>query len=162
MARRRKGTEMAIAERELTSNDEQDEITNDEPTSITAEKAKRERVDLDTLPDDEKVMISFAVPAGMKKLLNKRGEEAQMSGASWARDQLASVLGYEIPDEFSERTRTGKYSGMTEEEVKAAKAAESKAKRDQVAALLKSLKGNDQLAEMARNAGVDISVLLGK
>lgn len=153
---------MAIAERELTSNDEIENENDEQPTSIVEEKAKRERVDLDTLPDDEKVMISFAVPAGMKKLLNKRGEEAQMSGATWARDQLASVLGYEIPDEFSERTRTGKYSGMSEEEIKAAKAAESKAKRDQVSALLKSLKGNDQLAEMARNAGVDISVLLGK
>lgn len=149
---------MAIAERELTTSDETVSEIEEAPDS---EKAKRERVDLETLAPDAKVMISISVPAGMKLALVKRAEEnGTPIATNYARTLLADALGYEIPDSFLERTRTGKYAGMSDEDIKAAKAADAKAKRDSVAALLKALKSDpSKLAELAAQAGIDVTNL---
>lgn len=158
---------MAIAERELASEQAEDENTNgtpDENPSTTTdgdtEKAKRERVDLDSLPAHEKVQLSIAVPAGLKLALTKMAESQEANFASFVRDHMASIAGYTIPDEFNQKVRAGKYAGMSDEDVKAAKAAEGKAQRDRVKALLTALKSNpDALAEIAAQAGVNVSDL---
>lgn len=140
MARKQKenGT-MAIAERELT--DETQAHDEDAPDS---EKAKRERVDLETLDPNERVTLTIAVPAGMKLALIQAGERQNVSGTSYARDILAQHIEYTIPASFTERTRTSKWA--SEEERKEAYKQKAKSERDRVKMLLARLKENPELA----------------
>lgn len=117
------------------------------------EKQTRKRVDPSTLDPNEKVVLSFHIPAGMRVQLRTEAESAGKSEAQYVRDMVAGQIGYTIPESFNERRgRVGQYSGLSEEEKKAAIKAENDKKRDNVAKLLAAVNagqiGDDVLAAL--------------
>lgn len=142
MARKGKGSTMAVAERDPMVDTQATDDHDDE--DVTSEKAKRERVDLESLDPNERVTLTIAIPAGMKLALAKAGEADSIAASSYARNLLAASIGYYIPSSFLERTRSSKWS--SEEERKEAYKVKSKAQRDQVKAILAALKANPDAA----------------
>jgi len=145
MAPKRKDTEMAVAEREPMVTNESEDETHD------VEKAKRERVDLETLDPNERVTLTIAMPAGMKLAILSKGEEASIAGSAYARDILAHAIEYTIPASFTERTRTSKWA--SEEERKEAYKQKQKSERTRVKNLLAALAQNP---EVAKQLGVEV------
>ncbi len=135
---RKKETTVAIAERELTSETENDEQT--------AEENKRERVDLEALAPHDRVTITISVPAEFKLLVLKQAEEAQTQGAALVRNVLVEHFGYTLPESFTKRTRTTKYSHLSDEEKAQIQKANAKAQRDKVRKMLAALENDPELA----------------
>lgn len=120
-----------------TDTIEQTEVTSEAPSESATENASRKRVDLTTLDPNDKVVFSFHVPAGMRLQLRQLAQDAGTTEADHVRGMLAGMIGYTIPDSFVEkRGRTGQYSGLTEDERKAAIKAENDKKRGNVNRLL--------------------------
>ena len=144
MARKR-GTEMATDVSEIVADETIEDESEDEV------KAKRERVDLETLDPNEKVMLSVSMPAGLKLAILKAGEEASKAGSIFALEVLAQRFEYALPDTFLKRTRKHKYA--TPEEAKEAAAKAAKAHRENVKAILAALKANP---DAAANLGITL------
>lgn len=129
---------MAIDTQDMTDQTElptADNAAETEPTKESgADKAKRERVELETLDPNTKVTLVLSVPAGMKLALTKAGEDQSLSATAYARQQLAEKIAYEIPDSFLEGARVKKYAN--DEERKTAIAQDNKDKREAVKALI--------------------------
>ena len=126
----------------------------------TEEKQSRKRVDPATLGPDEKILLSFNVPAGMRVELKRLATEQNVSETQFVRNMIASQIGYAVPESFNERKgRVGKYSNLSEDERKAAIKAEQETKRQNVAKLLEAV-GNGQIStEMLAALGIDPSAL---
>lgn len=136
---------------------EQNGAETEDENGEVSNGTKRERVDLATLANDEKVIFSFYVPAEMKRQMIKAGEDSDKTATAWARDVLAERLEYQIPASFAERTRTTKYG--SEEERKAALAERGKQQRAAVKDLLSKVKGNAGAAEALAAMGIDLEAL---
>jgi hypothetical protein len=148
-------TDMAIATEEMTDEQTQTEETQTETTNSEPEgKRKRAKVDLDSLNDNDKVIVSFNVPAGMRKLFRTNSDAAKVSEAKYLRDLLATELGYAVPAEFDERGRKST-AGLSEEEKKA----QNDAKRKNVAAILAAIAANPDLANTLAAQGIDVTNL---
>lgn len=118
---RTKDREMAVATEEMTDQTENvgnsNEVQSETPptTDETAEnKSKRERVDPATLAPQEKVTLALTLPAEFVVMLTKAGEEKSLVTSAYARQVLADAFGYTIPESFTERTRSSKYSSEEE------------------------------------------------
>lgn len=162
MPRGRKGITMAVDTEEMVSQTENDATDTENDANETPEEneSKRKRVDLTTLDPNDKVILSFFVPAGLRLELRKLAEANEETETNYVRNLIASQVGYTIPDSFNERKhRAGQYSGMSDAEKKAAIAAENKEKRDNVAKLLALVANGGIEASKLAELGIDPSAL---
>lgn len=132
-------------ETEVTTNGQH------EDSDAEKNKAKREKVDIAKLAAEkpnEKVTLSFQIPAGPMLKLHQNAEEGKVANSEYVRGLVATAVGYEIPADFADRR--GRPSGMSDEE----KAAQNAKKRDNVNAILATVK--------SRADDPDVAALLAK
>ena len=153
---RKKDTEMAIATEEVTeaTASEQTENPSDDEDDEDS-KQTRERVDLEKLDPNEKVMLGISIPAGLKLALMKAGESEQKVASAFARDLLAAHIGYAIPESFTQRTRTRKYA--SDEERIAAQNERNKKNKEDLKAMLALLRGGQIPQEMLDAAKAEVA-----
>lgn len=141
MPRGRKGTTVTMLNERTNGIDETtasdapvSENDDDDDESDHSEKAKRERVNLETLPADARVTLGIVMPAAMKLAILKVAEAQGINASTYGRNKLAEIIEFAVPASFSKRTRTSKYA--SKEEQKAANAQKQKQGRETLAAVM--------------------------
>lgn len=141
-----------------------EDTTVEETTSVQTETTdetttKRERVDIEKLAAEnpnEKVTLAVSIPAGLKLAIKQRADADDLSETQFVRNLLAAQFEYTIPESFTERRgRTGKYSGMTEEDKAAAIKAENEKKRNVVSNVLAALHENEAARDILLAMGIN-------
>lgn len=102
-------------------------------------------------PPRTSIMFGTNVPIEMKDLLDKAAEGVGKTAAVWLRELLATTVGYTLPAQIARKGRAAnvKYANMSEDEKKAAIAADQKADRQKAAALLAALEAGDLNVDLA-------------